>query len=248
MNSISPPGILRRVTNSLNDKTLVRVNSVVRGAWYATVLALVAACGGKSVASQTPAPVPTDPLPTAGIAGARVPVLPLTLIAAEDSLGWQATLGDRLAALAAADSVLGTLIKARAPEVNWVLPDELRREAHRSPSIATNPDQMGTALLRAEKMEMMPDPLRSEMRTLVALADARYALVPAALVYRRMVGSTDPKGLPDGRSRMATAELSIVLVDGRLGRIGWRTIARGDGEDPWMALTRAVKALTPGLP
>lgn len=221
---------------------------MVRGAWFATVLAGATACGGKSASSQTPTPAPTDPLPTAGIAGARVPVLPLTLIAAEDSLGWQTTLGNRTAALAVADSILGSLIKARAPEVNWVLPDELRREARRSPAIASNPDQMGTALLRGEKMEMMPDPLRSEMRTLVALADARYALVPAALVYRRTIGSADPKGLPDGRGRMATAELTMVLVDGRLGRIGWRTVARGDGEDPWTALTRAVKALTPGLP
>lgn len=223
-----------RVTNFLNDKTLVR------GAWVVTVLVGLAACGGKPESLQTPIPAPTIPLPTAGIASARVPVLPLTLIAAEDSLGWTTKLGDRTAALAAADSVLGTLIRARSPEVNWVLPDELRREARRSPTFATNPDQMGTAILRAEKLEMVPDPLRAELRTLVALADARYALVPAALVYRRTVGSTDPQ--------MATAELTIVLVDARLGRIGWRTVARGDGTDPWSALTRAVKALTPGLP
>jgi len=207
--------------------------------WFATVLSGATACGGKSASSQTPLPAPTAPLPTAGIASARVPVLPLTLIAAEDSLGWQTVLGSREAALAAADSVLGTLIRTRSPEVNWVLPEELRREARRSPTFAANPDQMGTALLRAEKLEMVPDPLRAELRTLVALAGARYALVPAALVFRRTAGST---------GGMATAELTIVLVDARLGRIGWRTVARGDGGDPWSALTRAVKALTPGLP
>ena len=38
------------------------------------------------------------------------------------------------------------------------------------------------------------------------------------------------------------------MVDVRLGRIDWRTIARGQGDDPWSALTRAVKNLTPGLP
>jgi hypothetical protein len=38
------------------------------------------------------------------------------------------------------------------------------------------------------------------------------------------------------------------MIDTRVGRVGWRTIARGEGEDPWTALTRAVKALTPGLP
>ena len=221
-------------TNPLKYKT------VVRGAWFVTVLLGYSACGGSPKEPQTPIPAPTAPLPTAGIASARVPLLPLTLIAAEDSLGWKNELGDRQVSLAAADSVIGTLIKTRSPEVNWVLPDELRREARRSPTIAANPDQMGTSLLRVEKLEMVPDPLRADLRTLVALANARYALVPAALVYRRTVGSTNP--------RMATAELSIVLVDARLGRIGWRTVARGDGEDPWSALTRAVKALTPGLP
>jgi hypothetical protein len=63
-------------------------------------------------------------------------------------------------------------------------------------------------------------------------------VVPAALVYRRSpVAPFSP-----------TAELSIVLVDTRLAKVEWRTVARGEGPDPWSALTRAVKALTPGLP
>ena len=44
------------------------------------------------------------------------------------------------------------------------------------------------------------------------------------------------------------AELTVVMVDVRTGRVEWRTVARGEGDDPWTALTRAVKALTPGLP
>ncbi len=44
------------------------------------------------------------------------------------------------------------------------------------------------------------------------------------------------------------AELTVVIVDARLGRVSWRTVARGDGPDPWTALTRAIKVLTPGLP
>ena len=45
-----------------------------------------------------------------------------------------------------------------------------------------------------------------------------------------------------------TAELSVVLVDVRMGRVVWRTVARGEGADAWTALTAAVKGLTPGLP
>ena len=186
--------------------------------------------------NQSPVPRPTAPLPTAALAGQPVSLFPLTLVAAEDSLHWEAQLGDRHATLAKADSVISTLIKARAPEVTWVLPEELRRAARRAPSVAT-------------------DPLRSQLRTLAAIAGGRYALVPAALVFRRTVapgggrtvpGPTAPPPLP--HPPVATAELSIVMVDVRLGRIDWRTIARGQGDDPWSALTRAVKNLTPGLP
>ncbi|MGH7700409.1 MAG: hypothetical protein ACREMJ_07840, partial [Gemmatimonadales bacterium] len=132
-----------------------------------------------------------------------------------------------------------TLLPARAPEVTWVAAEELRRAARRSAGIVADPDQLGSAILRADRLVDVPDPLRSQLRTLVALAGGRYALIPAALVYRT---ATRPSVHP------ATAELSIVLVDVRLGKVGWRTVARGDGGDPWAALTAAVKALTPGLP
>jgi hypothetical protein len=235
--------ILRAVINPLKN------NYLVRGAWCLLACASVARCGGRSHVAP---PEPTAPLPTAGIAAQQVSVLPLTLLAADDSLHWDRALGDRRAGLARADSVLGTLLVARAPEVSWVLPDALRRAARRAPGIAPDPDQMGTAmLLRGEKLEVVPDPLRSELRTLAALAGSgggRYALIPAGLVFRRTVGPSDGRTVAIGPSRLATAELTIVMVDVRTGRIGFRTVARGEGDDPWTALTRAVKSLTPGLP
>jgi hypothetical protein len=231
--------ILRFVTNPLKNKSLLHRHSVGSGIWYVTVLVAVAACGGKA-APQRPVPIPTAPLPLTSLASVKVPVLPLTLLAADDSLGWGASFADQRAALATADSIVNTLLRNRAPEVTWVPPEELRRQARRSPTFATNPDQMGTAILRGERVVGVPDPLRAEIRVLVGIADARYALVPAQLVFRRAV--------PPAAPGVGTAELTVVIVDGRLGRVGFRTVARGDGTDPWTALTRAVKALTPGLP
>ncbi len=181
-------------------------------------------------------------------------MLPLTLVAAEESLGWGPLLGERRAALAEGDSVLGTLLQARAPEVTWIRPDELRRAARRAPGIAPDPDQMGSAILMRgskHKPETVPDPLRSELRTLAALAGGgggRYVLVPAGLVFRRTgeAAARPTAGQPDRPS--GTAELTVVLVDVRTGRVGFRTVAHGEGPDPWTALTRAVKSLTPGLP
>jgi len=223
--------------------------------WCVVTSATLAACPHKS---DTLTPEPTAPLPTAGIAAQQVGVLPLTLVAAEDSLHWEAVLGERRAALAKSDSIIGTLLKARAPEVTWVLPDELRRVARRAPGIAPAPDQMGTAILfhpTKQQPEMVSDPLRSELRTLAALVGGgRYALIPAGLTYRRAIASRGGPGnvgeqhaapLPHA---VATAELTMVLVDVRTGRVGFRTVARGEGDDPWTALTRAMKSLTPGLP
>ena len=155
--------------------------------------------------------------------------------------------------------MIGTLLTTRAPEVTWLLPDDLRRAARRAPGIAPDPDQMGTAILLrgGGREEIVPDPLRHELRTLAALVGAgggRFVLVPAGLVYRRMGGSADgrtggaiPTAHPPVRPS-ATAELTVVMVDVRTGRVGFRTVARGEGDDPWTALTQAVKSLTPGLP
>jgi hypothetical protein len=236
--------ILRAVTNPLKNKHLKALASVV-----------LLACGGKP---QAVTPEPTAPLPTAGIAAQQIGVLPLTLVAAEDALHWEAVLGERRMALARSDSIIGTLLQARAPEVTWVLPDELRRVARRAPGIAPAPDQMGTAILfhpSKQQPEMVPDPLRTELRTLAALVGGgRYALVPAGLTYRRATalgsgpGSVGAQHAAPPPHAVATAELTVVLVDVRTGRVGFRTVARGEGDDPWTALSRAVKSLTPGLP
>jgi hypothetical protein len=113
---------------------------------------------------------------------------------------------------------------------------------------------MGTAILLhgGSVPELVPDPLRNELRTLAALAGAgggRYVLVPAGLILRRSGGAVAAPGpSAAGPPGVGTAELTIVIVDVRTGRIGFRTVARGEGDDPWTALTRAVKSLTPGLP
>lgn len=220
------------MSNSLKTKYLVR------GAWCVGLLVTLG-CGSKK-SSQTPAPEPTAPLPTAGLAGQRVALTPLELVAAEDTIHLDALVADRRTTLDKCDSIIATFLTARAPEVTWVGPAELRHVARRAPGIAADPDQMGTPFLRASNVIDVPDPMRSQLRTLMGLVGGRYALIPAGLVFRRTVRPS--------ASQTVTAELSVVMIDSRVGRVGWRTIARGEGEDPWTALTRAVKALTPGLP
>src|SRR6266566_7359650 len=227
---------MRAVTNRLQTKYLVI------GVWCLVSVA----CGGKKN-SHNPTPVPTAPLPTASLAGQRVALMPLALVAAEEALQWDTLIGDRRTTLDKCDSIIATLLAARASEVSWVTPAELRHVARRAPGIAPDPDQMGTQFLRASNLIEVPDPLRYQLRTLMGLVGGRYVFVPAGLVFRVAGPGATPPG-PSGRPGLATAELSVVLIDSRVGKIGWRTIARGEGADPWTALTRAVKSLTPGLP
>jgi len=215
------------------------VTKLLRGKYFLLLFAVLS-CGGKKKVDDKPTPEnlpPTAPLPTAGLAGQRVALTPLTLVGAEDTLHLDSLVANRRATLNKSDSIIGALLTARAPEVTWVGPEELRHTARRAPGVATDPDQLGTAFLRAPSVIDVPDPLRYQLRTLVGLAGGRFAMIPGGLVFRRRPGRTD-----------MTAELSLVMVDTRTGKVGWRTVARADADDPWTALTRAVKALTPGLP
>ncbi|HEY2825115.1 MAG TPA: hypothetical protein VGI83_06190 [Gemmatimonadales bacterium] len=212
----------------------------MRGFRLAAPLAVMAAlaCGGPPKPDHPAPEAPhAQPLPTAGISGQDVSVYPLTLLVAAEELHWD-TMGltPRRAALDRADSLLGALLQERSPEVNWVLPPKLRRDAAQAPGMLTNPDQMATPLLRGSLVETIPDPLRSQMRQLNGVANARYALIPAGLVFVKV---------PGGQGR---AELTLVMADVRTGLIGYRTVATAVGDNPWTALRLAIKSLVPGLP
>ena len=126
---------------------------------------------------------------------------------------------DRRIALHRADSLISEALLTRAPEVHWVLPPELRKMARRSAGFVPDPDQMGQAVLRVPKLKVIPDPLRSSLRSLLAIADGRLVLVPAALGF-------GPE--PEGQVR---ADLSLVLADARTGKVMWRSLALGQGQD-----------------
>jgi hypothetical protein len=194
-----------------------------------------------SAAPSTAAPAaspggPIAVLPTTMISGQTVAILPITLVVADPALQSDtvyARYTDRRVALARTDSVVGEAIVSRAPEVNWVPPRELRKIARRSAGYLADPDQMGQAVLRAPKILVVPDPLRSSLRSLMAVAGGRLVLVPAAVGF-------GPE--PDGRLR---ADLSLVLADARTGKVMWRSLAYGRGKSPDEALNAAVAAVLP---
>jgi hypothetical protein len=193
------------------------------------------ACSGKSQPDDSVPPEPL-PLPTVGLSGRRVALYPLTLIAADERLGWRDSLIPRETALQQADSMIATFLTERAPEIDWILPDVLRRAAAQAPRLLPDPDRLGTAVLRARNIDRIPDPLRSDLRNLTAIVGDRYAAVPASLAFVIT---------PEGSGR---AELTLVVADVRTGTVGFRTVASGEGDEPWSALWNALKTLVPDLP
>ncbi len=175
-------------------------------------------------------------VPTTALAGQQVAVLPITMVVADSSLQSDtlyAAYRDRRTTLTWADSTIGEAFTGRAPEVKWVLPPELRKIARRSPGIVGDPDAMGQAALRSTKMKDIPDPLRSSLRNLSAVAGGRVAMVPAALSFSREA---------DGRIR---ADLALVGADTRSGKVIWRATPAGHGAAPPQALEAALAAVLP---
>jgi hypothetical protein len=180
---------------------------------------------------------PVAMLSTQAIAGKTVAVLPITLVVADPTTQADTVYTryrDRRVALYRTDSLITEALLTRGPEVRWVLPPELRKMARRSAGFVADPDQMGQAVLRSPKVAVIPDPLRSSIRNLLAIADSRLVLVPAALGF-------GPE--PDGRIR---ADLTLVLADARTGKVLWRSLALGQGKTPDEALNAALAAVLPG--
>jgi crotonobetainyl-CoA:carnitine CoA-transferase CaiB-like acyl-CoA transferase len=91
---------------------------------------------------------------------------------------------------------------------------------------------MGQGIMRAHDLHDVPDPLRSSLRSLLAVAGGRYAFIPAAIAFT-----------PDSVGQRVDA--SLVLADVRLGTVLWRTIAYASGETPERALVNALEATFP---
>ena len=189
-----------------------------------------------ALANPLAAQVPAALVPTGSLAGQTVAVIPITLVVADPALQSDtlyAPYHDRRTTLLWADSIIGDAFVARAPEVNWVLPPKLRKVARRAPGLVGDPDQMGQAVMRAPNLRVIPDPLRSNLRGLVALTDGRIVMIPAALGFTR-----DTVGV-------VKADLSLVAGDARSGKVLWRSQAVGSGATPLAALEAALASVLP---
>lgn len=182
------------------------------------------ACGGKS-ASTTPSP---ESFPLAGIVGQNIVIAPVQGFRMPAEVGWPAVPASR-PLLSQLDSILADTLKSRVGNQGWVYADALLKAAANNPTYATDPRALAVNPLRAPTLKVadrLPEPLASQVRTMIALQEARLVLIPTDLTIERV-------GPGLGRP-----VVRLVLVDPRLSVVRW--IGRVTGNDS--------PAFTPEIP
>jgi hypothetical protein len=184
-----------------------------------TSLMLLASAFPACAQQRSPAAEPAAALsrPLATMAEQAVIVLPTRYLRASDSLGWAAQVADERAWLAGLDDEIAFALRERGAARRWTLPADLARSARRNAAFAPDPATVAAEPLRPRRGELakrVPEPLISQLRSLIALRDeVRFALLPVEVRFEPAEG-----GAGGGR-----AVLRLVLVDVRAAEIMWVT-------------------------
>jgi len=172
-----------------------------------------------TAAGDTTPPAAQVPLgtPLAGLAGQQIVVLPVHYIRA-DTMGFATKIDDPRGMLAALDSAIQGELATRGVGSNWTFPPALARSAKRNAGYVSDPYHLAAERLRIGGRladNRLSEPFASQLRGIIAVTEARYALFPVELRFERIA---------DGRMRPV---LRVVLLDGRGSSIRWGGDIRG---------------------
>lgn len=174
--------------------------------------AVVTCAAAVRVSAQQAAPTAGHPL--APYATRRVLVIPTHYLRTDDSLGWAAQITDRKAFLDDVDGEIAFALRDRDRIGRmWVFPRQLAANARRNAPYAPDVYDLAAEWLRPPMKhvpDMVPEPLASQLRTLVALEDdCRFVLFPVEV---RFVGAGPGQ---------ESAVVRLVVFDAREARIVW---------------------------
>lgn len=194
---------------------------------------MAAGCsGGPRQAGQQAGPAVLE-RPLAGIMAQRIVVAPVPAVREGDPMGWAASIPRQREWLRALDAEIAHELGERGLGTAWVFPADLVRAYERNSAMSPDPHRLASAplrgLTRLTGQERIPDPLGSQLRTLVAVHDGRFVLLPLEVAFEPA-----NEGEAGGRAR-----LRLVLLDARSAEVRWLGEVRSD---PSPALTPAVAA------
>jgi hypothetical protein len=200
----------------------------------------ISACGGRSSSPTAPidpfAAIAVGQLPVGTLGGTNVLLLAVGGVVVGDSAQQLPDLETRRSALLGlANTLLDSALRRDGREVNWMGLDEQRRAARRNPTLGLEPDRFATSYLIDANMDKVPDPLFAALRSLAALTNARFAVVPAGV---RITGTAGAY----------TASYILVVADARTGNIMLRIRTTGHPAataDAAMASAAAMAVFSP---
>jgi hypothetical protein len=180
--------------------------------------------------SKTLMPVPNHAL--SGIGGQNLVLLPIMFIRARDPLGWRDGMTSPHDFLLKADSLMEVALKGRAYRTKWQFPEQIKQKAEESNGVIADPYALaGASLLPGVWRTDLPlgDPLVSQLRGIVAIENARYALAPVEIHFipylpPKATGDTTTvaAAAPDPNLKpLGIAVLRIMLLDPAATQVIW---------------------------
>ncbi len=172
--------------------------------------------------------------------GTPVVFTPVQSVAPLPDGTWPGGSGGEEDALRAMDAELEYALERQRGAENWALPDDVVRRVGRNPMLRMDPRRMAYQGLveKPDKRDQIYEPLHSELRSLAALFDTRYVVLPIAL--RTSVPETDAAGSDteptplDGAvaGTAVRATLLLALIDIRSSTVVWHGEISGEPAEP----------------
>ncbi|MGI8509968.1 MAG: hypothetical protein ACR2MQ_11645 [Gemmatimonadaceae bacterium] len=153
--------------------------------------------------------VPARPLER--LAAEHMLVLPVQYMTFSDSMGWSAMAPSSREYLATMDDEITFALSERGLGTQWKFAADISRSAARNFGYAPDPHALAANQLRSGAKSdawQLSEPLASQLRSLAALTEARYVMVPVEV---RTTG-----GRSTGR-----ATLHVVVIDARRSQVQW---------------------------
>jgi hypothetical protein len=197
----------------------------VRHLFLIVSAAILTGCASRPPESQAPQ-VPLRPLER--MSGQQIVVFPVQYLSSTDSLGWQQSIPNRAAFLAALDDQIEAVFTQRGLGQSWAFAREVERASKLNSIIMADARSLAAEWLRGRVFIEAPvrDPLASQVRGLVGLKGSRYALLPVELRLESHGGT-------------GVAILRVVMIDSRLALIKW---VQDIPSDPMKTLSPALTA------
>jgi hypothetical protein len=157
--------------------------------------------------------------PLAALAAQRVILAPAFRLRENDTLGWTAQIPRSREYLRSLDDELAFALAERGLKTQWAYPADLVKSMRGNPTYAIDPYTLAAESLRNPDVQAgakLADPLATQLRTLVALQDARAVMLPVEVRFEK------------DKTGQGIAILRLAVLDGRLGEVRYLTEVKSD--------------------